>query len=92
MPATRERQERFIRETGNGVLAGRDAVLTLYHRHGLAMLTDEQIAEVASIRVADLRERNRRNRENRRRAAGSAYLNRPLRTLAQAIADRDAAR
>lgn len=63
MPATRERQKRFIREFGPG--AERNAVMRLFHRYGLDMLTDEQLAEAVSIQVADWRDRERRNRANR---------------------------
>jgi len=74
MPATRERQKRFIREGGSN--ADKAAVMSLFYRYGLDMLTDEQLAEAVSIQVADWRDRERRNRANRainaaRRAQGA---------------------
>jgi hypothetical protein len=61
--ATRERQKRFIRDFGPG--ADKAAVMRLFDRYGLDMLTDEQMAETVSMQVADWRFRERLNRANR---------------------------
>lgn len=60
---SRNHNERFIRSFST--FADRDAVLSLFRRYGLAMLTDEQLAEIVSDKVADYRRANRNNRSNR---------------------------
>jgi hypothetical protein len=65
MTATsREHNEQFIRSFGT--FADRDAVLALFRRYGLVMLTDEQLAEVVSDKVADCRRATRLHFRNRR--------------------------
>lgn len=63
-PTSREHNEQFIKSFGT--FADRDAVLALFRRYGLAMLTDEQLAEIVSDKVADCRRATRNNRNNRR--------------------------
>lgn len=65
--ATRERMERFINSFG--YRAEREAVETLFGRYGLALLTDQQLAEVVSDWICQARCGNRINRENRKRSA-----------------------
>jgi hypothetical protein len=60
---TRARKEKFIR--GFGSNAAKNAVLTLFYRYGLDMLTDEQLAEVTFDLVQDWRSASKRNAENR---------------------------
>ncbi|MGN8022302.1 hypothetical protein ACTJJ7_16490 [Phyllobacterium sp. 22229] len=62
--ATRAQNERFI-ET-RGYRAPREAIEILFDRYGLAMLSDEQLAEVVNEMISNERFRNRLNRENRR--------------------------
>lgn len=68
--ATRERKEQFL--LSFGVSTPRKAVERLFARHGLDMLSDEQLDEVVSDVIADWRLRERMNRRNRARAAASA--------------------
>jgi len=64
MRASREHNEQFIKSFGT--FADRDAVLGLFRRYGLDMLTDEQLSEIVSDKVADCRRTTRNNRNNRR--------------------------
>lgn len=59
----RERMERFIQSFG--YRAEREAVETLFDRYGLALLTDEQLAEVVDDWSRSERSRIKHNRENR---------------------------
>lgn len=61
--STRARKEKFINSFGRN--AAKDAVMMLFSRYGLDMLTDEQLAEVVTDMVDDCRSRSRRNAENR---------------------------
>ena len=61
---SREHNDQFIRSFGT--FADRDAVLAIFRRYGLAMLTNEQLAEVVSDKVADYRRTTKNNRNNRR--------------------------
>jgi hypothetical protein len=66
MKATREKQERFVNSFGLVVV--RSSVCEMLRRHGLAWLTDEQMAEVVSDIADDARRTNRLNIRNRRSA------------------------
>lgn len=68
--ANRERNEHYIES--RGYRAPREAVEILFDRYGLAMLTDEQLAEVVNEMISNERFRNRLNRENRRIISGHA--------------------
>lgn len=64
MASTRERKERFIRSFGPN--AACEAVLTLFGRYGLDMLSDELLEEITSSMVDDARATQKRNLSNRR--------------------------
>lgn len=68
--AHRDSNERFI--NARGFRAPREAVEILFDRYGLAMLTDEQLAEAVNEMISNERFRNRLNRENRRIVSGHA--------------------
>ena len=61
---SRNHNEQFIKSFGTFV--DRDAVLAVFRRYGLAMLTDEQLAEIVSDKVAEYRAATKLNRSNRR--------------------------
>lgn len=65
--ATRERMQRFINSFGRK--AEREAVMALFDRYGLSMLTDEQLEEAVSEQISDWRRRNRFNIAFRKRNA-----------------------
>jgi hypothetical protein len=69
---SREHNEQFIRSFGT--FADREAVIALFRRYGLGMLTDEQLAEAVTDKVADCRRTTRNNRKNRRIYAERAQL------------------
>lgn len=72
-PATRERQERFIksfdRTPGSTLDAGISRCLS---RHGWSWLTDEQIADIAADMVSKERASQHLTLRNRRTWAGRA--------------------
>ncbi|MFC3706326.1 hypothetical protein ACFOOL_16385 [Devosia honganensis] len=64
MESTRERKTRFIKSFGDR--AARDAVLSLFARYGLDMLSDELLDEATSEMVADAMATTKRVVRNRR--------------------------
>lgn len=42
------------------------AIMTLFYRHGLEWLTDEQLDDIINDRLGEWKQMRRRNRENRK--------------------------
>jgi hypothetical protein len=64
MTSTRARKERFIRSFGDR--AARDAVLSMFNRYGLDVLSDEMLDEATSELAADAMATTKRTIRNRR--------------------------